>query len=177
MKRAICLLLLLLLTVCVFSQHTIIRKNGRIIKVQEIEVMKAGVFYVEFGKDDLQYLKKRKIADIYYYYQSSSHHHENRQMCEVKLPERQLFVVCKDVKIVTTWYDAVVKCPNGYRLPTVKELKYMRKVHKMIALDNNNTYWSSNAKKHTAYSVSIKDGDKAKYFKYQPCKVRYVRDY
>jgi len=176
-KNYLFIFLILFSVIYVNAQSLILKKDNTRINAKILEVTKAGVTYIEDQKTEHSFLKKSAIRNIIYDNLNKDSVLKNPQLCEIQLPEIGLKIVCWDLKKEITWYEAIERAPQNYRLPTLKELKYMCKVQKMIGLRYEDEYWSLTSKKKAAFSVSCDDCKKEKNSKSRTRAIRYVRDF
>jgi len=176
MKKYLFFLIIFYLAISAYSQHYIERKNGTVINAQVVKVTKEGITYTETGINEPSFIQKSHIRYVTYQNTNDDNVLENPQACEIKLPDIGIAVVCWQLKEEIPWKIAKEQSPKGYRLPTMKELKYMCKIQKMIGLVYNDEYWSLTNKKDKAFSVSCDDCRKEKNYKERTRAIRYVRD-
>ena len=176
-KKHLFILLILFSVIYANAQATIVKKDNTRIDAKILSVTKDGVTYIEDQKTGQSFLKKSAIRNIIYNNSNKHSELEDKQICEIHLPEIGLKVVCWDLEKEIKWYDAVEQAPRNYRLPTLQELKYMCKIQKMIGLRYQDEYWSLTSKKKNAFSVTCNDCKKEKNSKNRTRAIRYVRNY
>ncbi|MDL2262349.1 DUF1566 domain-containing protein [Bacteroidales bacterium OttesenSCG-928-I21] len=85
-----------------------------------------------------------------------------------------LKVACSDMPNKLTW-DEAMNAPQGWRLPTVKELQCLAKYKNQIPDLKKNSYWSSEENKKKAYVVTLNDKERETEDKDDEDNVRYVK--
>jgi hypothetical protein len=102
----------------------------------------------------------------------------NENECTFELKSCGLIIACMDLSSELSWNDAMEYRPEGWRLPTLDELKCMRVHRQRIPNFNKREYWSSVEKgKNSAYTITLNDGEDEKNSKSAKRHVRYVKDY
>ena len=101
----------------------------------------------------------------------------NRSAIGINLPQCGLIVYFHDTETEITWEQAQGRAPEGWRLPTLKELQCMCQHQERLLLDNKDEYWSSKQKGSKAYSVTLDDCEDELNRKSRTRAVRYVKDF
>ena len=101
-----------------------------------------------------------------------------KKQCEIILQQCGLVVACLDLEKEVTWHQARQLAPDGWRLPSLKELQCMCQYQWRVHLDERDEYWcmksTRNSKK--AYSVSMDDCKAEVNRKKKLRSVRYIKD-
>ena len=89
-----------------------------------------------------------------------------------------LIVMKEDLQGKFSWHEANKSCPQGWRLPTVVELKCMCNNKSRLDRFNGKEYWSSEkTKKYKYFSITANDCDDEKNDASDQYFVRCVKDY
>ena len=76
-----------------------------------------------------------------------------KKQCEINLQQCGLIVACLDLETEVTWHHARTLAPDGWRLPSAKDLQCMCHYQWRVHLGENDEYWTNKktAKKPIRY--------------------------
>ena len=165
---------------CVNAQDLILTKTSDIIKAKVTEISSTEIKYKKFDNENgpTYSILKSEIKSITYQNgekEEFSTINKNGNNCEIELPNCGITVACLDFPTEITWAEANANAPDGWRLPSIKELQCMCQYQGRIRLNEKDEYWSSTMKGDKAYSVTMDDCEDELNKKGKTRAVRYVK--
>jgi len=185
MKNLYLLILFPLFSIAsVFAQDIIVLNDKTSIKAKVIEITGSEVKYKKFDNQagPVYSVSQSEIANIVYengdveIFEASKPRYGKE--CYIELPQCGLIVACLDLAKEIKWGEANNYAPDGWRLPTLKELQCMCKYQNILHLNHEDEYWSSTTRgSNDAYSVTMDDCEDEKNAMRRTRAVRYVRNF
>jgi hypothetical protein len=186
MRKVLFIVLALWCVVELAAQDIIFTQKSDVIRAKVLEITDDVVKYKQFDFQDgpIFSLKKSEIKTISYQNGRIDHFSEsatsdgmrsNDNECYIELRQCGLHVVCIDLNEEITWDEAMSRCPEGWRLPTLKELQCMCEYQDKLRIDEDDEYWSSKNNGNKAYSVTMDDCEDEDNYKSRTRAVRFVK--